>query len=114
MTNKEIGLLLRTRREELKMTVNQVANCLGVSKSTVSRWETGNIEKVKRSHLFLLSQTLYLPIELLLGTGSPKIESAEIILARKQLENKINTIKDINKINYINKFVDTFILNEKE
>ena len=42
MTDKQIGELIRKRREDLKLTIDQVSTYIGVSKSTVSRWETGD------------------------------------------------------------------------
>lgn len=38
----KLGELLRAERERRHMTQNQVAEKLGVSKMTVSRWESGD------------------------------------------------------------------------
>ena len=37
-----IGKKLRERRNELSLTQRQVANFVGVTEATVSRWETGD------------------------------------------------------------------------
>lgn len=50
--------LLRSRRKELKLTMKQVADYVGVSEATVSRWETGNIANMGRDKIALLSQIL--------------------------------------------------------
>lgn len=36
-----IGELIHNRRKELKLTLEEVGNAVGVSKSTVRKWETG-------------------------------------------------------------------------
>jgi transcriptional regulator with XRE-family HTH domain len=41
MNPKTIGLFLRQLRNEKKLTQEQIAEVLGVSGRTVSRWETG-------------------------------------------------------------------------
>lgn len=46
--------IITTRRTELGLTMKQLADAVGVSESTISRWESGeivNIRKVKVSFL---------------------------------------------------------------
>ena len=50
--------LLRSRRKELNLTMKQVADYVGVSEATVSRWESGNIANMGRDKIALLSQIL--------------------------------------------------------
>lgn len=52
--------LLRRKRKELNLTMKQVADYVGVSEATVSRWETGNIANMGRDKIALLSQILKL------------------------------------------------------
>ena len=47
MTNIEIGLRIADRRKELNMTMDDLAKKVGVAKSTIQRYETGKIEKLK-------------------------------------------------------------------
>ena len=110
MTDKQIGELIRKRREDLKLTIDQVSTFIGVSKSTVSRWETGDIKKIKRSHLFLLANILHLPIETLLGLENKEVENAELVLKRNELISQIEKIKDTNKLDDVMTFIKTFIL----
>lgn len=107
---KEIGNLIRQKREDLKLTIDQVSTFIGVSKSTVSRWETGDIKKIKRSHLFLLANILHLPIETLLGLENKEVENAELVLKRNELISQIEKIKDTNKLDDVMTFIKTFIL----
>lgn len=47
---------LKNKRNELGMTLEEVANMVGVSKSTVMRWESGAIENMKRDKIALLAK----------------------------------------------------------
>lgn len=55
MTTNE---LLKRKRKELNLTMKQVADFVGVSEATVSRWESGNIANMGRDKIALLSQIL--------------------------------------------------------
>lgn len=52
------GEFIRDRREFLKLTQDELARRLGFERSTISRWENGNIMKIKKSVLISLSQAL--------------------------------------------------------
>lgn len=52
------GEHLRRRRKELKMTLEEVGNIVGVGKSTVRKWETGDIENMRRDKIALLAKAL--------------------------------------------------------
>lgn len=49
---------LKERRKALGLTMLEVANKVGVSEATVSRWESGFIANMKRNHIAKLAQTL--------------------------------------------------------
>lgn len=49
---------LKRRRLELNMTLEEVGNIVGVGKSTVRKWETGDIENMKRDKIALLAKAL--------------------------------------------------------
>lgn len=85
MNEKQIGDLIRTRRQELKISQDYVATRCGVTKSTVSRWETGYIKKIKRGDIFMLSRILYLPAETILyGNKIDCILPSAIVLKQKK------------------------------
>lgn len=52
--------LLHQQRKRLNLTMKQVADYVGVSEATVSRWESGNIANMGRDKIALLSQILKL------------------------------------------------------
>lgn len=47
MTEIEIGQRIKERRNELNMTLEQLASALDFNKSTMQRYETGKIGKIK-------------------------------------------------------------------
>lgn len=64
----EIGDIMRTRRQELGLTLEDIGNFVGVGKSTVRKWERGDIENMKRDKINLLSQVLKLsPLTFITG-----------------------------------------------
>ena len=60
MNTKDIGKIIRQRREELHLSQLSVAKFVGVSESTVSRWESGNIANMKRNNIARLAKILQL------------------------------------------------------
>lgn len=49
---------LRSRRTELGLTLDEVARMVNVSGATISRWESGDIENMKRDKIVLLANAL--------------------------------------------------------
>lgn len=52
--------LLKESRIQLGLTMKQVADMVGVSESTISRWESGAIANMTREKIVLLSDALHL------------------------------------------------------
>ena len=50
-----IGTLIKKRRKELNMTLEELGNLVGVGKSTVRKWENGMIENMGRDKIAPLS-----------------------------------------------------------
>ena len=73
---------IRKRREELGLTQQDVADSLGVNKSSVSRWEAG--KDLKQKNLSLLSFVLRTSSSYLLGeTEDPR---ASVIMSEPESE----------------------------
>lgn len=53
-----MGNYLTDRRKELELTMKQVAEAVGVSEGTVSRWESGAIANMKRDKIHALAKVL--------------------------------------------------------
>lgn len=58
LTNIEIGSRIKMIREEKKMTLQEVAEKIGVAKSTIQRYEAGTIAKIKLPIISAIANTL--------------------------------------------------------
>ena len=53
-----LGNIIKKRRLELNITLDEVGKAVGVSKSTVQRWESGQITNMRRDRIDALSKVL--------------------------------------------------------
>ena len=61
-----ISNFIKSKRLELGLTMREVADFVGVSEGTISRWESGEIKNMKRNKIAKLSQILKIsPMELM-------------------------------------------------
>jgi transcriptional regulator with XRE-family HTH domain len=77
----EIKNILKQRRLELGLTLLDVAKKVGVSEATVSRWESGEIENMRRDKIALLAKALDLNPSVIMGwekSPSPEEENPDI------------------------------------
>lgn len=58
---------LKDRRKELNMTMLDVANRVGVSEATVSRWESGDIANMRRDKIVSLAKALQVHPSFIMG-----------------------------------------------
>lgn len=62
----KIGVAIAIRREEIGMTQEELAKAVGVSKATISRWESGDISNMRRDRIQSLASALNVsPLSLL-------------------------------------------------
>ena len=97
-----IGELIKSRRESLNKTLEDVGQAIGVSRATVSRWETGNIKSLKRSNAVALAKVLGLdPAELAMPTDVLTNEEKEIInayrLAKPGTQEAVKKLLDVHE-----------------
>lgn len=60
------GLAIAKRREEIGMTQDELAKIVGVSKASISRWESGDITNMRRDRIQKLANALNVsPLSLL-------------------------------------------------
>lgn len=57
-TNEQIGARIRQRREELGLTLEELGDQLSLNKSTIMRYESGEVQKIKLPILQSLAQAL--------------------------------------------------------
>lgn len=67
MPEKDMAQKIRELRIAREMTLEQVANIVGVGKSTVRKWETGMIANMRRDKIALLASALGTTPEYLMG-----------------------------------------------
>lgn len=67
MEKISIGKLLRRRREELDLTQRQIASYVGVTESAVSRWESGEIDNMRRDRIAKLAEILEISPLVIMG-----------------------------------------------
>ena len=60
------GDKLRIRRRELGLTLQAVGDACGVTKSTVRKWETGDIANMRRDRLIQLANVLCVTVDYIL------------------------------------------------
>jgi len=78
------------RREKLGLTQEELAREVNVTKSTVSRWESGTIKEMRRDKLLSLAQSLQTTVDYLMGlTDDPssgtRLTPLEVELYRQAL-----------------------------
>lgn len=59
--------ILKERRQQLGMTMLKVAQAVGVSEATVSRWESGDIANMRRDKIAKLASALQLRPSVVMG-----------------------------------------------
>ena len=70
----EVKDIIRNRRIELDLTMKDVANAVGVSEGTVSRWESGEIANMKRDKIVALASILRISPAVIMGWEEAKDE----------------------------------------
>lgn len=81
--------ILKEKRLEKNMTLEQVGNLIGVGKSTVRKWENGMIENMGRDKIILLSRALNIsPLDILEMHTDDEKEDIKDIYLRLNSENQ--------------------------
>jgi transcriptional regulator with XRE-family HTH domain len=70
-----INEIIRNRRIEKGLSMKELAERLGVSEGTISRWESGKIEDMRRSRIKALSEVLGIPLYILMEWDEPSQKS---------------------------------------
>lgn len=71
----EIGKLIYKKRNELGLTLEEVGQAVGVSKSTVKKWEDGYISNMRRDKIYELAKVLHMnPVSLITGEETPIVD----------------------------------------
>ena len=81
----EIANKIKSRRLELGLTLEDVAQAVGVGRSTVRKWETGMIKNMGRDKIAALAKVLQIsPVDLVPAAESIRTEDEERLEALHQ------------------------------
>lgn len=78
--------ILKSKRKELNLSQKEVADYVGVSEATVSRWESGNIANMGRDKIALLSKILKISPSVIAGYADINDFEIPFILTKKEKE----------------------------
>ena len=108
--------IIRTRRTELGLTLEEVARVVGVGKSTVRKWETGYIENMRRDKIAKLAEALQTTPAYLMGWEEPTSPSSPIMISRSPvvdpLLNKLLRLDETDK-GKVDAFIDGLLSQDK-
>jgi repressor LexA len=88
------GKFLRQRRKQLGLTLDDVAVIVGVGKSTVRKWESGEISEMGRSNIAGLAKALRISPLLILGDSD--FEPPEEELLPEKIQHIVTTCARLN------------------
>jgi transcriptional regulator with XRE-family HTH domain len=86
---RSVHEIIKERRESLGYSLNELAERIGVNRSTVMRWENGDIENMKRDKIVSLSESLKISPAVIMGWED--IEEPKVAKVT-------DTVKDINTL----------------
>lgn len=96
----DIASIIKNRRIDLGLTQAEVARAVGVSEATVSRWEAGEIENMRRDRIFNLARVLQLkPSVLITGEYYDEYEDSEKAEKDALVDYILNGIKQLSPEN---------------
>lgn len=78
--------ILKSKRKELNLSQKEVADYVGVSEATVSRWESGNIANMGRDKIALLSEILKISPSVIAGYADINDFEIPFILTKEEKE----------------------------
>lgn len=78
--------ILKSKRKEFNLSQKEVADYVGVSEATVSRWESGNIANMGRDKIALLSKILKISPSVIAGYADINDFEISFILTKEEKE----------------------------
>ena len=103
----EIKDILKNRRLERNMSLKDVADMVGVTISTISRWESGDISNMRRDRIVSYANALAISPSIIMGWEEPpsktekscfKLTESELALIKKYRQLDADGKEDINDL----------------
>lgn len=114
LTNNEIGERIKLARIDRGLTLNDVAKVLGMNKSTIQRYESGAVDKIKLPVLEALAMFLCVNPAWLIGNDANKFVETKNYSTSMLDFSKYNKIKFTKgELEKITTFID-FIINQRD
>lgn len=117
MTNIEIGNRIKYARNIRKVTLNDIAKKVGVTKSTIQRYENGKIERIKLPVVESIAIALNVNPSWIVGKSDamelPSQKKPKIIEYYNQLNDigKHEAIKRVEELTYLPQYTTNYEIN---
>lgn len=102
----EIKDILKNRRLELGLTLKDIADQVGVTVPTISRWESGDIANMKRDKIVSYAKALNVSPTVIMGWEAPEQQNPEAIQTLDYLFDMLSAKGQESLISYM-KFLET-------
>ena len=112
-TNLETAEKLKALRKEKNATQQDVAKAVGVNRSTIGRWETGDIATLKAPQLKKLADFYNVNVLWLMNFDVARDPEQSVVSGKRKEIIKIIETLNSDQLDDIKKFIDAFILKEK-
>ena len=90
---QNVNLIIANRRKELGLTLEDIAKIVNVSKGTVSRWESGEIDNMRRDKIALLANALKISPLVLMGMNEKNAHPSTAPTSMPDAVKKLEEIK---------------------
>ena len=94
--------VMKVRRLELGLTQKEVADRVGVTEATVSRWESGDIKNMRRDKIAALARALDISPAVLMDWEQYDAEAAE----RRRLAKELSELANVADVEHLNIALD--------
>lgn len=93
MDDKKLIQFLKDRRMELGLSLRDVAGIVGVNASTINRWESGEIDDMKRKRVYAYAKALQISPSIIMGWEDvPNGITAQLTNYEEQLLDKFRAL----------------------
>ena len=103
-TNQKVGERIKSRRKELELTQEQVGNIVGVTKSTIQRYENGLIKDLKMPVIQAIAKALKVnPDWLVLKSNTKELQLNNNLKSINLSKNQLKLIETYDLLNDMGK-----------
>lgn len=104
----DVKTIIRNRRIDLGLTMKDIADAVGVSEATVSRWESGEIENMRRDKIAALAKVLQLEPGVIMGWEPDVSSQLGRLMVYKSYFERLNRLEERDRLKAL-KLIDGVI-----